>query len=99
MGTEERVHVHHEPGRAVAALGAVADRDPVLDRVEAVVDVADPLHGGDVAVGDGGEGAQAGVDRLVSSPSPVRRVIMTVQAPQPPWPQPILVPVRPVSRR
>jgi hypothetical protein len=68
MFTEEGVCVHHKAGSAVPALRAVTAGNPVLDRVESFLGVADPFDRRDVAIGDRRQIAEAGVDRPVVVP-------------------------------
>src|SRR5262249_21120932 len=64
-GAEKRMRVHHEAGRAEPALGAVVQRQAVLDRVEPVLHAADPFDRRDMAAGHSGQGAETRVDRAM----------------------------------
>src|SRR6185436_19771898 len=59
---QEREHVHHEAGRAVAALRAVVRGDPELHGVEFLARAADSLGGGDHGAIERAERTQTGVD-------------------------------------
>ena len=91
---------HDEARAAVAALRAVAGGQAMLDRVEAVAGVADPLDGRDRHAVDRGHRSQASVDRAAQTRETRSHFAsITVQAPHPPSPQLSFVPVRPLERR